>query len=321
MARTLAPLLALGMTAALLAPPAAAFEAFDGRLQAHGYYEMQVRTISSNFSEDWDITQWYNVFNLELELDILQDTWGLLDLVSAYVRLEVRYDCVYSHGCGMFRSINAFGDDSKSLPRRLSNAHQLTANGAIPLDFTDEPLYRLDNDTGANVVRKLQAGPGEPNITTRRGQRRSVVPPDPVGLELVSGFVTLAGGAGPDGFQGNPSTSEQCALKFRGQTTGDGLSSLCDALAGGSASGLPFTDDPFGDVFASWKDFRFTQIDGKGGASAGLPTSVMGPWLPKNFVHPNAGLADRINPFDSANAGTSASQSLQAAIYNQILIT
>ena len=44
-----------------------AFEAFDGRLQAHGFFETQLRTLSADFSEDWDVAQWYMVFNLELE--------------------------------------------------------------------------------------------------------------------------------------------------------------------------------------------------------------------------------------------------------------
>ena len=74
----------------LLATQAQAFEAFDGRLQAHGFYEMQLRALNADYAEDWDVSQWYQVFNLELEFDLLQDTVGLVDLVSAYVRAEVR---------------------------------------------------------------------------------------------------------------------------------------------------------------------------------------------------------------------------------------
>ncbi len=117
----------------LLASPVQAFEAFDGRLQAHGFYESQFRTMNADYSEEWDVTQWYNVFNLELELDLVQDTIGVLDLMSAYVRAEVRYDCIYSSGCGMFRGINTYGDRSKSLPRRLSNGTTVTASGEIPI--------------------------------------------------------------------------------------------------------------------------------------------------------------------------------------------
>ena len=98
----------------VLAGQASAFEAFDGRLQAHGFFESQLRVISADFGEDWDVTQWYNIFHLELELDIAPDGVGPFDLLSAYIGAEVRFDCIYSHGCGMFRSMNAFGDSSQS---------------------------------------------------------------------------------------------------------------------------------------------------------------------------------------------------------------
>ena len=122
--------LSLGL---LVTSQATAFEAFDGRLQAHGFYEMQLRALNADYSEDWDVTQWYNVFNLELELDLVQDTIGILDLLQAYVRAEVRYDCIYSRGCGMFRSMNTYGDRSKSLPRRLANGTSQTNSGEIPI--------------------------------------------------------------------------------------------------------------------------------------------------------------------------------------------
>ncbi len=124
-----------GLVVALLlaAAPVQAFEAFDGRLQAHGFYESQFRAINADFAEQWDVTQWYQVFNLELEFDLLQDRVGMVDLLSAYVRAEVRYDCIYSNGCGMFRGMNTFGDQSKSLPRRLQNATVQTSSGDIPI--------------------------------------------------------------------------------------------------------------------------------------------------------------------------------------------
>ena len=53
----------------LLAPTVSAFETLNGRLQAHGYFEMQLRTINKNYTDQWDLTMWYNVFDLELELE------------------------------------------------------------------------------------------------------------------------------------------------------------------------------------------------------------------------------------------------------------
>ena len=133
--------LALGL---LVSSQAASFEAFDGRLQAHGFYEMQLRALNADYSEDWDVSQWYHVFNLELEFDLVQDTIGILDLLSAYVRAEVRYDCIYSRGCGMFRSMNAYGDRSKSLPRRLAHATSRTNSGEISIRNDGRELSNTD---------------------------------------------------------------------------------------------------------------------------------------------------------------------------------
>jgi len=276
---------ALGVAAVVCAAaaggPAGAFEALDGRVQAHGFYESQFRAISADYSEDWDVTQWYQVFNLELEVDILRDKVGPIDLMSGFVRAEVRYDCVYSRGCGMFRSINSFGDRAKSLPRRLNGANQLTLIGTIERD--------------ENAAGDIQ-----------NGQRRSGATTDPVPLADVSGISTLAGSAGADGILGDPMANAECA----GET---GLPQAeCDFLAGGSQSPIPQNDDPFRYVFERFEDFRFAQINGIGGGGAGLPTRVLGPWLPENFFEPNALLADRINPFDNQEQ----SPVLEAAVFN-----
>ncbi|HEM45707.1 MAG TPA: hypothetical protein ENO23_01550, partial [Alphaproteobacteria bacterium] len=123
---------ALGMLAAMLWPAVgSAFEAIDGRLQAHGYYEMQLRTISKNFNDQWDMTQWYNIFNVELELDIVQETHGPLDLMSAFVRVEARYDCIYSRGCGVVRGVDVFGDRARRLPNRLQGGDEFDHAGSI----------------------------------------------------------------------------------------------------------------------------------------------------------------------------------------------
>ncbi|MCH8890051.1 MAG: hypothetical protein IH827_03065, partial [Myxococcales bacterium] len=68
-----------------------------------------------------DLSQWYNVLNLELEIDVLPNGWGPIDQLQAYVRVEGRYDCVWTRGCGMFRTANTYGDRAKKLPDRLSD--------------------------------------------------------------------------------------------------------------------------------------------------------------------------------------------------------
>ena len=80
---------AIGWT--LIASPASALEAFDGRLQAHGFVEIQTRALSNALREDIYLSQWYNVLNVEFEADIAPDGFGPFDLISAFVRVEGRY--------------------------------------------------------------------------------------------------------------------------------------------------------------------------------------------------------------------------------------
>jgi hypothetical protein len=242
-----------------VASSASGFEAFDGRLQAHGYFESQLRAISADYSEDWDVTQWYQIFNLEIELDLITETIGPVDLLSGYVRAEVRYDCIYSRGCGMFRSMNAYGDRAKSLPRRLNNAHGRQAAGAI----------LLEEDTG-----RLSGGST-----------------DPVGLEDTLGWNVLAGEPGADELDGNPSPSDPTCVGMYGAAT-------CRVLAGGPDSLIENNDDPFEGAFVNFQDYRFTHRQARGGTEHGLAIRPAGPWLPKNEVEPLAALADRPNLFD-----------------------
>jgi hypothetical protein len=106
---------------AVLAAPAAAFEFFDDRLAIHGFYEQQIRAIGRDFgtNDDWDLTQWYHVLNLEIEGEIAPDGWGPFDLISAFGRVEVRYDCVWRRACGIFSSADAYGDRAKRVPKRV----------------------------------------------------------------------------------------------------------------------------------------------------------------------------------------------------------
>jgi len=167
-----------GIAMLLGAAPAPAFEALDGRFQAHGFFESQMRAISADYSEDWDMTQWYQVFNLELELDFLPDPVGPIDILQGYVRIEARYDCIYSRGCGMLRSVNAYGDRARSLPRRLS-------------DSDDFP-----------------PGFGSQAVGLENPERRSGATTDPVGIERVNGFDILADEPGPDRVFGDPANPQ-----------------------------------------------------------------------------------------------------------------
>ena len=126
-----------------IATPAASFEFFDGRVQLHGYFESQIVVLSSGFSDDWDLVGWHQVLDLEAEFDIIQDTRGPIDLLSAYVRVEVRYDCVLTRACGMIKAVDSYGNRARRVPRkRLASARSYPHAGAIPL-FAGTPADYL----------------------------------------------------------------------------------------------------------------------------------------------------------------------------------
>jgi hypothetical protein len=57
----------------------------------HGFYEAQVRSIvrDYDFSDDWDLTLWYNVFNFEIVGNLAPEGWGPFQVVSLFSRVEV----------------------------------------------------------------------------------------------------------------------------------------------------------------------------------------------------------------------------------------
>ncbi len=104
----------------------AAIEFFEGRLEIHGFYEAQVRAIARDYSlsDGLDLTQWYNILNIEAEADFAPDGFGPFDLFQGFLRVDVRYDCVWTRGCGIFSSADAFGDRAKKLPKRLNDGRR-----------------------------------------------------------------------------------------------------------------------------------------------------------------------------------------------------
>jgi hypothetical protein len=124
--------LAIAASGAGAARPAGAVSAFDGRLEMHGYYEAQIRSIvrDFDFGDDWDLTQWWNILSLEIEGNVAPNGWGPFDVISLFSRIEVRYDCVWTGGCSMFDSANtyAFSRFGK-LPRRLMDSRRTGYQG------------------------------------------------------------------------------------------------------------------------------------------------------------------------------------------------
>jgi hypothetical protein len=189
--------LRFAVVCALLLPlPAAAFEFLEGRLELHGFYENQLRIMARDYdsSQDWDFTQFAHVLNLEFEANVAPDGIGPFDLITAFSRVEVRYDCIYTHGCGIAHSFgDAFGDGSKKLPKRLNDGRRdgYTANqwdGDVRY-FRGEPLDKFSIADGSRDLLP-------PGAVLRRGSRA------PYGIGQTEAFNFLFGSPGPDAVLG-----------------------------------------------------------------------------------------------------------------------
>ena len=282
-ARVLSWLLGITLVVAGLAPPAQAFEAFDDRLQVHGFYQMQLRGMSENWADQFDVTQWYNILNVEVELDIAPDGAGPFDAISAYVRAEVRFDCIYSRGCGLVSAMNTYGDRSRDLPNRLNNARSVVAIGAINRgQSSSTSIVTNPKDPAVTDATTVISYTGQPVLPGR----------NPVPLSEAGPFAVLASGSGVDGYQGAPPD--------------------LTSVYGPAAANLLVMDDPYEFVLGQFRDWRLTAVQGKGGSGSGKPVDPLTPWLPKNFVLPNAALADQINALDSSRVTPAA----KAAAYN-----
>ena len=149
-ARGVVGALALLIGSALLAPASSAIEALDGRVEVHGYYEAQIRSIvrDFDFSDDWDLTQWWNILNIEIEANVAPDGFGPFDVISVFGRIEVRYDCVWTGACTMFDSANAYRfSNAGKLPKRLIDARRTGYQGTNYMGdrraFYDVPYRQL----------------------------------------------------------------------------------------------------------------------------------------------------------------------------------
>lgn len=178
---------ALVAAATCLAAPAGAFEYFDGRLQVHGYFEGQFRAIARDMSanDDWDLTQWYNVLNVEIEAALAPDGFGPFDLVSAFVRVEARYDCVWTKACGMFPSVATYGNNARHFPFRYADGRESGLTGAV--ETGDRRLRH-----GIPIDQLGFHFKDFPQSGTRT----------PAYIWHVPGVSTLFGVPGPDGVQG-----------------------------------------------------------------------------------------------------------------------
>ncbi|MDH3198748.1 MAG: hypothetical protein OEO21_10965, partial [Candidatus Krumholzibacteria bacterium] len=239
----------------------------QGRVRMHGFAETQLRALNSGFSEELDLAQWYNVLNLEFELDVLPEGIGPVDRMQAFVRVEGRYDAIYSRGFGVFGSVDTYGDFSDRLPRRLRDAVDSEYGGTQPA------VDRYGDFTHPRVANKKPA-PLAPDCRFEN--------PDATDLD------------------GNP--NPRCVPGEREGMPGfDSFFRLA-----GHDNTIGTDDDPGRYYTAHVLDHAFAYKAFAGPASsAAASTQMLGPWLPRNFVRAIALDRDRANPFRGRVPATS----------------
>src|SRR5690606_2204970 len=158
--------------------------------------------------DDIDLAQWYHVLNLEVEADLAPDGFGPLEIVAAFVRVEARYDCVWTHACHLFPSANVYGDEAGPFPKRLIAARLAGRTGPCENGSGDEPApapTRLSDARLAGRTGSLASGDHRRSADLDRtnfelGHRReSGSSREPLRLWSLPGCVSLFGnGDGPN---------------------------------------------------------------------------------------------------------------------------
>jgi hypothetical protein len=201
----LASLLALAFAHVALADeprPSAAESAsrWRERVDVHGHYEMRVMFGWEDFgtSDAWDLYGWQHVLNLEIDARLAPQGVGPFTSITAYARAEVKFDCVYSRGCGLFQSANAFGRRPRKLTARLQHGQREGDAGSQAT--YDRRAYSFDDETRLDGA--LLGPDGTRNANLPSGQRRatSVL----FGPSLVDLFAASLGADGVRGSFENP---------------------------------------------------------------------------------------------------------------------
>ena len=294
----------------LLPGVARALEFFDGDIQIHGYGEVQMRAIQEGFdpSNKMDLSQWYWVLNVEVELDLIKESLGPIDEVSGFVRAEVRYDCVWRRGCGTMRSADAYGNRSKRLPERLSDSRK---NGFIgtrdPAPYADKrkrTLIPYGQRTDEWAVPMSLGGLNTDPPTPVPGNRKLAR----IWNVAAIGELFFAG-TGRDGeFDDVEALEDHADILRRIDDLRDSLEEVDDPheLFEDIARHVDLlgVDDPGLFIMHDFLDYRFgmSKVDG---VTGGNGTRVFGPWRPKDKVpkrpalntYPNPYRVDDINPF------------------------
>src|SRR5690606_22419152 len=97
------------------------------------------------------------------------------------VRVEARYDCVWTHACHLFPSANVYGDEAGHFPKRLIDARLAGRTGS--LENGDHRRYADLDRTNFELWHRRESGSSR----------------EPLRLWSLPGFVSLFGnGDGPN---------------------------------------------------------------------------------------------------------------------------
>jgi hypothetical protein len=131
----------------------------QGRFRIGGSIEHQLRGLADGFDPGESyLSQSALVLNLEPELDLVTDGWGPFDLISAYARIEARYDCVFN-GCGTIGATRVFGNHAKASPaRNWADGPTLSYVGGIDLRAVGKSVG-LVQDHGLELL-SIVSNPG-----------------------------------------------------------------------------------------------------------------------------------------------------------------
>ena len=206
----------------IAANPARAIEFWDERVQIHGFYETRMSFGWEDFdaSNEIDMYGWLHVLNIETEVEIAPDGWGPFDMVAAFARVEVKYDCVWNHACGTLPSVDAFGNSPKNLPHRAQTGNR-TASAGSQTTFDRRPYWFSDRA-------RLDGGDF---YDTKAGQRAA------------KSFVFGSTNVGLFGASAGPDTVLGGFEDIRENPTDDPAGFMYDGIWTDPASGLPGDDD------------------------------------------------------------------------------
>ena len=271
------------------APRAVAIDFQDGRLQIHGYFEEQIRALSNDLSyqDNYDLAQWYNVLSVETEYDFAPDGFGPFDVLSGYMRIEARYDCIWTRACGIFPSVDAFGDRAAHLPGYKTTGRRNGLSGSLSIADQDG-RYGFHDNTARYTQSRYSPVPDDrlrsqlfPTGGTPGAFLTPQNPRKPMGVDQIAGFVGLFAVKGTNGiFEASGKVTPPIDLD------GDGNPDLI------------LNDDPAFFYLSDQLDCRFGSRDTRGGAN-GMADQIIGPINPKCNIDPSGGMIRKPNPFNS----------------------